>query len=151
MSELKLRVLVGCEESQRVCSAFRRLGHEAYSCDLVPCSGGHPEWHVMGDVRDVLAGGSFQTMDGKTHEIDRWDIGIFHPPCTYFTVASACRLYRRDPNTHQSVLDKSRYRKGLKMKRLFLACLNASNIGYRAVENPTPMGIWNLPQHSQVI
>ena len=53
-----LKVLVACEESQRVCSAFRRLGHEAYSCDIIEPSGGHPEWHVLGDVLPILKGGA---------------------------------------------------------------------------------------------
>ena len=51
-----LKVLVACEESQEVCKAFRELGHEAYSCDIQPCSGGHPEWHIMGDVLPLLNG-----------------------------------------------------------------------------------------------
>jgi hypothetical protein len=67
-----LKVLVACEESQRVCTAFRERGHEAYSCDIQECSGGHPEWHIMGDVLNVIdtnAGGtSFMTMDGVYHE-----------------------------------------------------------------------------------
>ena len=64
-----MNVLVACEESQRVCIAFRERGHRAFSCDIQPCSGGHPEWHVQGDVLPLLNGNcSFQTMDGKSHE-----------------------------------------------------------------------------------
>ena len=79
-----MKVLVACEESQAVCKAFRERGHEAYSCDIQECSGGHPEWHIKGDVVPLLngnckavteAGGSFQ-IDG------RWDLIIAHPPCT---------------------------------------------------------------------
>lgn len=63
-----LKVLVACEESQAVCKAFRELGHEAYSCDIQECSGGHPEWHVQGDAMPLLNGNcSFQTMDGTNH------------------------------------------------------------------------------------
>ena len=63
-----MKVLVACEESQRVCTEFRKLGHEAYSADLIECSGGHPEWHVKGDVLLILNGNcSFKTMDGHTH------------------------------------------------------------------------------------
>lgn len=66
------RVLVACEESQRVCIAFRERGFQAYSCDILTCSGGHPEWHYQGDVRNVLYGD--------------WDLIIAHPPCTYLAV-----------------------------------------------------------------
>lgn len=84
-----MKVLVACEESQAVCKAFRERGHEAYSCDIQECSGGHPEWHIMGDVLPLLNGRCrFQTMDGVWHEIDgKWDLIIAHPPCTYLTLA----------------------------------------------------------------
>ena len=65
-----MRVLVACEESQTVCKAFRALGHEAYSCDILPCSGGHPEWHLQGDVRKLM------------HPSKQWDLIVAHPPCT---------------------------------------------------------------------
>ena len=84
-----MNVLVACEESQEVCKAFRALGHEAYSCDIQECSGGHPEWHIMGDCLPLLNGRcTFTTMDGRTHEqVGRWDLIIAHPPCTYLTVS----------------------------------------------------------------
>ena len=83
-----MKVLVACEESQRVCIAFRDLGHEAYSCDLIECSGGHPEWHIQQDVLPLLRGGcKFVTVDGKEHKVDAWDLIIAHPPCTYLTVS----------------------------------------------------------------
>ena len=69
-----MRVLVACEESQRVCIAFRNKGHEAYSCDILECSGGHPEWHIKDDVLKYLN--------------ENWDLIIAHPPCTYLTVAA---------------------------------------------------------------
>lgn len=69
-----MRVLVACEESQRVCIAFRNKGHEAYSCDILECSGGHPEWHIQDDV--------------LKHINENWDLIIAHPPCTYLTVAA---------------------------------------------------------------
>ena len=83
-----MRVLAACEESQRVCIEFRRLGHEAYSCDIEPCSGGHPEWHTQADVLPLLNGNcTFKTVDGIEHRIDgKWDIIIAFPPCTYLTV-----------------------------------------------------------------
>ena len=84
-----MNVLVACEESQAVCVAFRDRGHEAYSCDIIECSGGHPEWHIMQDVIPLLDGRcSFETMDGIEHSIDgKWDLIIAHPPCTFLTVS----------------------------------------------------------------
>lgn len=95
-----MKVLVACEESQRVCSAFRARGHEAYSCDIIEPSGEHPEWHIMQDVipllnpteyctpvGDVYTAIEFNTMDGQHHSIQpKWDLIIAHPPCTYLTV-----------------------------------------------------------------
>ena len=81
-----MKVLVACEESQAVCKEFRRLGHEAYSCDLQECSGGHPEWHILGDALVAVRGGQITTMDGQTHDVEKWDLLIAHPPCTYLTV-----------------------------------------------------------------
>ena len=99
-----MKVLVACEESQAVTKELRNLGHEAYSCDIIECSGGHPEWHIQGDVLKVLnpelhsyhygvehdnewCGIEFETVDGKKHFIEgKWDMIIAHPPCTYLTV-----------------------------------------------------------------
>lgn len=71
-----MRVLVACEESQAVCQAFRERGHEAYSCDIIPCSGGHPEWHIEQDELPLINGGcEFATADGAKHKLQgRWDI-----------------------------------------------------------------------------
>ena len=79
-----MKVLVACEESQRVCIAFREKGHESYSCDIKECSGGHPEWHILGDVLPILDGNTkFITQDGRWHYIwGKWDMIIAHPPCT---------------------------------------------------------------------
>ena len=71
-----MKVLIACEESQAVCKAFREKGHEAYSCDILPCSGGHPEWHIQGDALEVA------------HR-EHWDLMIAHPPCTYLSNAGA--------------------------------------------------------------
>lgn len=86
-----LKVLIACEESQTVCKAFRERGFEAYSCDIQEPSGGHPEWHILGDVLPILNGRcAFQTMDGVTHCIDgRWDLIIAHPPCTDLAASGA--------------------------------------------------------------
>lgn len=84
-----LHVLVACEESQRVCMAFRELGHNAYSADIQEPSGGHPEWHILGDVIPILNGGEFTTMNGKLHNINKWDLIIAHPPCTHLAISGA--------------------------------------------------------------
>lgn len=83
-----MNILVACEESQAVCKEFRRIGHNAYSCDLEECSGGHPEWHIKGDCLKVINGNcEFTTQDGKRHRINqKWDLLIAHPPCTYLTL-----------------------------------------------------------------
>lgn len=89
-----MQILVACEESQAVTIALRKLGHEAYSCDLIPCSGGHPEWHIQQDVLPLLNGYCFfKTCDGSAHYVlGRWDMLIAFPPCTYLTNASAVRM-----------------------------------------------------------
>lgn len=89
-----MNVLIACEESQRVCSEFRALGHNAFSCDILECSGGHPEWHIRKNVLDILnpcndgemIAISFSTMDDEIHVVDKWDMIIAFPPCTYLTV-----------------------------------------------------------------
>lgn len=75
-----MKVLVACEESQRVCIEFRKLGHEAYSCDILPCSGGHPEWHIQDDVLKHLEG---------------WDMIIAFPPCTHLAVSGAMHFEKK--------------------------------------------------------
>lgn len=86
-----MRVLVACEESQRVCIEFRELGHEAYSCDIEPCSGCHPQWHIQADVLPLLDGNcNFRTEDGAGHRIDgKWDMILAFPPCTHLAVSGA--------------------------------------------------------------
>lgn len=86
-----MKILIACEYSQRVCTAFREKGHEAYSCDILPCEGGHPEWHVMGDVLPLLNGDcEFTTMDLTLHRVEgKWDMIIAHPPCTHLAVSGA--------------------------------------------------------------
>lgn len=83
-----MNVLIACEESQRVCTAFREKGHNAFSCDILPCSGSHPEWHIQGDALNVLNGNCvFSTQDGNVHfAFGKWDLIIAHPPCTYLTL-----------------------------------------------------------------
>jgi hypothetical protein len=102
----KLNILVACEESQAVTKELRLLGHNAYSCDLLPCSGGHPEWHFNMDVFEVIEnkGGSLQ--NGKKVKIkNNWDIMIAHPPCTYLAVSGAQWYYHPD-DKHLPVLNR---------------------------------------------
>lgn len=80
-----MKVLAACEESQEVCKAFRALGHEAYSCDIQEPSGGHQEWHILGDALEAMEGGQIVTMDGQKHDVGKWDLLIAHPPCTYLS------------------------------------------------------------------
>lgn len=86
-----MRILVACEESQEVCKAFRAKGHEAFSCDIIDPSGGHPEWHIKGDVLPLLNGNcTFQTLDTHTHtQVGQWDMIIAFPPCTDLAVSGA--------------------------------------------------------------
>lgn len=90
-----MKVLVACEESQRVCIAFREKGYEAYSCDIQECSGERPEWHITGDVLPILNGNTkFITQDGTLHEISgKWDMIIAHPPCTRLCSSGQRWLY----------------------------------------------------------
>ena len=93
-----MKVLIACEESQAVCKAFREKGHEAYSCDIIECSGGHPEWHIKQDVLPLLNGNcEFVSEDGQAHRIcGKWDLIIAHPPCTRLCTTSQRWLYFGD-------------------------------------------------------
>lgn len=128
-----MNVLVACEESQRVCIAFRERGHNAFSCDIEPCSGGHPEWHIMQDVLPLLNGRcSFKTMDGIEHSIDgKWDLIIAHPPCTYLTVA-ANKLYNIEKYGEKAV---KRLEDREKAIEFFMEFVNA-DCERKAIENP---------------
>lgn len=141
-----MQVLVACEESQRVCMAFREKGHEAYSCDIIDCSGGHPEWHIKQDVIPLLNGHcEFITCDGKTHEIENsWDLLIAHPPCTYLSNAGARHLWKG----HE--LQADRVMLGIQSRDLFMQFLRSS-IPLICVENPVPSKVFCLPQYTQSI
>lgn len=143
-----MKVLVACEESQVVCSAFRAKGHEAYSCDLQPCSGGHPEWHIQGDVLHVLnASCGFYTQDGFYHYVDDvWDLVIAHPPCTYISKAGARHLYKQ-----AGCLDPDRYRLGLDACSFFMMFLLYCDSPRICIENPTPLKVFDLPRPNQII
>jgi len=127
-----MKVLIACEESQRVCSAFRARGHEAFSCDIIECSGGHPEWHIKDNCLPFLNGKcSFYTMDGEKHYVEKWDLIIAHPPCTYLTVTG-----NRWFNV-EKYGDKARERIKLReeAKDFFMTIANA-NCERIAIENP---------------
>lgn len=112
-----LRVLVACEESQAVANRFRELGHEAFSCDLLPCSGGHPEWHLQQDVTELLK--------------QKWDIVIAFPPCTYLTVTGN-RWFNIEKYGDQAI---QRY-KEREFAIIFFKMFAESECNYVAIENP---------------
>lgn len=141
-----MKILIACEESQTVCTELRNLGHEAYSADIQEPSGGHPEWHILGDVLSLINGKCrFTTMDGTVHNISgKWDLLIAHPPCTYLTSAGACRLMPKGK------LDKKRLEKGIAAKEFFMKFYYA-DCDKICIENPSPLKIFSLPPYSQII
>lgn len=145
---MRMNVLVACEESQAVCVAFRNKGHNAFSCDMQECSGGHPEWHINGDVLKILDGGTFITSDGESHEISSWDLIIAHPPCTYLSNAGAARLYKIIDG--KSYIERERFEKGMDAKEFFMKFYNCQ-CKKVAIENPIPTGIFRLPKYTQII
>lgn len=143
-----MRILVACEESQAVTIELRRLGHEAYSCDIQPCSGGHPEWHIQGNVLRYINGDEaiFWTGDGVLRITPRrWDMIIAHPPCTYLSCAGAQRTF-----PVSGVPDPVRYAKGEEAAKFFMAFWEA-DCPRVAIENPLPMRCFGLPKYSQII
>ena len=140
------KLLVACEESQTVCAAFRRIGWEAYSADILEPSGGHPEWHILGDVLPLINGQcSFQTMDGTEHEIaGRWDMLIAFPPCTYLSNAGANLLRIKGE------IQEYRMQNARAAKKFFMQIWEA-NCKRICIENPVPGKIHNLPYYSQII
>lgn len=157
-----MKVLVACEESQRVCSAFRARGHEAYSCDIIDPSGGHPEWHIKGDVSPILNPMKhligcpnypeydnfieFQTMDYKCHSIPKWDLIIAHPPCTYLTVTGN-RWFNIEKYG-----DKARERWKLREEAVafFMLFANA-DCDHIAIENPVGVMSTNWRKPDQIV
>lgn len=124
-----MRVLVACEFSGIVRDAFSKRGHDAWSCDLLPTE--KPGNHIQGDVLEILN--------------DGWDLMIAHPPCTYLSVASAARLYPK-----RGCLNRKRFELGQLAKEFFLSLLYAP-ISKKAVENPTPLTVFELPKYNQII
>lgn len=124
-----MRILVACEYSGRVRGAFRKLGHDAWSCDILPADDNSP-YHIQDDVLKHLDKG--------------WDMMIAHPPCTYLSVVAAKHLYRGGK------LNQERYQKGLDGATFFKKMLDAP-IPKICVENPVQFKIFNLPKYDQII
>lgn len=139
-----MNILIACEESQTVCKAFRRLGHNAYSCDIIECSGGHPEWHFHEDVFEIIKNKGGHLQDGNIYYLpkdEEWDLMVAHPPCTYLSVSGARWLYhpddadlptsqRREHPNHLGRREKQEYAKN------FFMNLTQTNIKRWAIENP---------------
>jgi len=127
-----LRVLVACEESQAITKEFRKLGIEAYSCDLLPCSGGHPEYHIQGDA-------FAEAYSGK------YDLMIAHPPCTYLAVSGARWLWNKDgtPNLER--------RRNMEDGLQFVRKLMDAPIKHIAIENPVSVISTQIRQPDQII
>ena len=119
MKEKQIRVIVACEESQAVCSAFRKLGHEAFSCDILPCSGGHPEWHFQEDIFKVL------------EREPKFDLMIAHPPCTFLTVTWN-RWFNEEKYGEKAIKRKKDREDAIN----FFISLSKMDIPYIAIENP---------------
>ena len=135
----QLNVLIACEESQAECMAFRRLGHNAFSCDLQKARY-NPAWHIVGDVTRLLEGVTeFQTEDGTKHTVEHWHLIIAHPPCTYLCKVSSVQLVKH------GVVQIERLQKMEQARDFFFKCLNAQS-DYVAVENPLPMARARLPK-----
>ena len=126
-------VLVACEESQRVCAEFRKLGFITFSCDIEPESGEHPEWHIQQDVIPLLNGDCiFRTNDGKDHYVPgKWDLIIAHPPCTYLTV-SGNRWFNVERYGNAAY---ERLKKRITSAEFFMTFVHA-NCDHIAIENP---------------
>jgi hypothetical protein len=123
-----MKVLIACEESQVVCIEFRKRGHKAYSCDILPCSGGHPEWHLQMDVFEAI-------------RLKAWDIMIAFPPCTYITVTGARWLYNKDKSRNEERWENQ------DKAVLFVKALYYANIDKIAIENPVGKlsSLWMKP------
>ena len=130
-------ILMGCEESQEVTKAFRRMGHEAYSCDLIECSGGHPEWHLQMDVFEAI-------------KLKKWDMGIFFPTCTYLTV-SANKWYKDQPPRKSGTLVGAERRDARLLAIDFFMRLYNCDIPKIAIENPIGVMSTEFRKPDQVI
>lgn len=126
------KVLVACECSQVVCSAWRAIGIEAYSCDLQDCYGGHPEWHIKGDAVEVMHG-------------YKWGLVIAHPPCTYLSKAGSVAMFPMP-----GLADPSRVEKMIRARDFFMQFYAWDECPI-AVENPMPLRMACLPKPTQFV
>jgi len=126
-----MKILVACEESQAITKEFRALGHEAYSCDILPCSGGHPEWHLQGDVFGFVDQG--------------WDLMVAHPPCTYLSVSGARHLYNKDGS--KNLERYKNQREALDFVEKLMAC----DIPRIAIENPVSVISSQIRKPDQIV
>lgn len=146
-----MNILIACEESQRVCIAFREKGHRAFSCDIQGCSGGHPEWHIPIDVRAILnperfIGIVFNTSDGEFHQVDKWDLIIAFPPCTYLTL-SGNRWYNISKYGDKAIKRNNDREKAI---NFFLTIANA-RCDRIAIENPIGIMSTHYRKPDQII
>ena len=132
-----MNILIACEESQTVCNEFRKRGHQAFSCDIQDCSGGHPEYHIKNDILKVLQTPCiFKTMNGRYYYIEKWDMIIAFPPCTYLTVTGN-RWFNEQKYGEKAIERKARRNAAIKFFEVFVN----SNVEKIAIENP--VGIMN--------
>jgi len=127
-----MKVLIACEESQSICKEFRSLGHEAYSCDLLPCSGGHKDWHIQGDALKQAYSGNY-------------DLMVAHPPCTYLAVSGARWLYNKDGSKN------TKRWKNQKEALDFVNKLLNAPIKHIALENPISVISSNIRKPDQIV
>ena len=148
-----MNILIACEESQTVCKEFRKLGYTAFSCDLLPCSGGHPEWHFKEDMFKIIEnkGGVLESGDTHYNKI-KWDIMIAHPPCTFLSVSGARWYYH--PEDKELPTDKRRPHPNFPTRAKdreeaieFFMKLSTCDIERIAIENPIGImsRIWRKP------
>ena len=139
-----MNILIACEESQAICKAFRKRGHNAYSCDILECSGGHPEWHFNQDVLRVIPERGGLLENGTIYylpEGEKWDLMIAHPPCTYLSVSGARWLYHPDDaglpieQRREHPHHIGRRRKKAEAINFFME-FTKTNIKHWAIENP---------------
>jgi len=130
-----INIIIGCEESQAVALRFRNLGFNAYSCDLLPCSGGNPEYHFQMDIFDVLKCGHLTTQSGNVVFIDKWAMGVFFPDCTYLTV-TANKWLKDQPERDSGALVGAARRSAREDAINFFIKLYNCDIPLIAMENP---------------
>ena len=151
-----MNVLIACEESQTVCKAFRQLGFNTYSCDIVECSGEHPEWHFNVDIFDVIKRKGGVTQSGNLVFVDKWDLMIAHPPCTFLSSSGAKWYYHPDdkdlPIKQRRPHPRFPHRKQDQDAAVdFFMALYNTNIPYIAIENPVGVMSTRFRKPDQIV